>query len=259
MQKKLWFFPLTPERTSTKVRLFIFHHAGGSATAFRSFASALNVPVEIIAIQLPGRETRFTEKPYYNFHSLINNLIENFPTYHDKPFIFLGHSLGSIISFEFAHALKKNSLTFPLHLIISGTRAAHISWHRKRIHNLPDGEFIKELSYYNGIPKEILENKELISLFIPTIRADFTLSETYLYSSKIPLPCPITVLGGRDDPHASEKELSLWNLHTSNDFKQYMFKGDHFFLLKESILDVAKVVNQIITMEISKLIKGRNF
>ncbi len=117
---------------------------------------------------------------------------------------------------------------------------------------MPDPEFISKLSSYNGIPISLLENTDVLDLFIPMIRADFTISETYVYSDEPPLSCPITAFGGISDPYVFEEEISSWKSHTDNKFKYYLFKGDHFFLTKESYTEVVHTIDKIIFEEIEK-------
>lgn len=245
-----WFFPLTPNIQSAKLRLFTFHYAGGSASIFRPWVQDINSSIEIISIQLPGRETRFTETPFYDLKSLIEDLLKNFPIYFDKPFIFFGHSIGSFISFEFARILRRKKYPLPQHLIISGARAPHLPLRRKKLHNLPEKEFVSELFSYNGIPSALLEDKDILNLFIPMIRADFTVSETYHYIEEDSLKCPISAFGGTEDPYVSREEISSWQSHTTAAFNPYFFKGDHFFFTKDSYQEVVHTVGKIIFDEI---------
>jgi len=234
------------------MRLFCFHYAGGSASVFRPWVKDLIAPVEIIGIQMPGRETRFTEMPFYDLRHVIEDLITHFPVYFDKPFIFFGHSVGARISFELTRALRKKGYPLPQHLIVSGANPPHLPLRRKRIHHLPDSEFISELSSYNGIPMILMENKELLSLFTPTLKADFSISETYAYLEEAALSCPISVFGGIEDPYVATEDLSGWQSQTCIEFEKYLFKGDHFFLTKESYLETTKAVDQIILSEIER-------
>ena len=61
----------------------------------------------------------------------------------------------------------------PRHLIVSGAGAPQISLEREHIHDLSDSQFIEELKNIMEYPLSILENKELITLFLSIIRADF--------------------------------------------------------------------------------------
>ena len=46
------------------------------------------------------------------------------------------------------------------------------------------------------------------------LRADFELDETYFYTEKRKIRCQITILGGKEDPEASEEELKEWKEYT---------------------------------------------
>lgn len=64
------------------------------------------------------------------------------------------------------------------YLFISGSRIPSIP-EPKPIYHLPDEAFKRELGRFEGTPKEILENQELLDFFLPMLRADFTMDETY--------------------------------------------------------------------------------
>jgi surfactin synthase thioesterase subunit len=102
------------------------------------------------------------------------------------------------------------------------------------MHGLADAAFVAELNRrYGGIPAEILEQPELMALFIPILRADLTALETYLPARRAPLSCPITAFGGADDRLTPLEHLEAWRGETSGAFRVRMFAGDHFFLNPE--------------------------
>ena len=94
----------------------------------------------------------------------------------------------------------------------------------------PDPDFIKKINQLNGTPKEILQDKELMKLLLPILRADFSVLETYNYAPRQPFNFPITALGGFNDPEANETELVAWCQQTNQSFQHYLFPGDHFFI-----------------------------
>nr|WP_230968255.1 thioesterase domain-containing protein [Nostoc sp. WHI] len=75
-----------------------------------------------------------------------------------------------------------------------------------------------------------MENEQLLQLFLPCLRADFTMLETYAYTSKMPLDCPISVFGGLQDKAIRVDDLEAWREQTCSSFNLQMFSGDHFFL-----------------------------
>jgi medium-chain acyl-[acyl-carrier-protein] hydrolase len=86
------------------------------------------------------------------------------------------------------------------------------------------------LERLNGTPREVLANAELREFFVPMLRADFAVCDTYSYVPDLPLKCPVTVLGGSEDDQVSDMELGGWTEQTTGDFRLYSLPGDHFFI-----------------------------
>jgi medium-chain acyl-[acyl-carrier-protein] hydrolase len=235
-----------------EIRLFCFHCAGGGASFFRSWVKNLSSSVEIIGIQLPGREGRFLEKPYYYLEEAIHSLMSVLPSYLGIPFIFFGHSLGALLAFESARALRVGGYPLPCHLIVSGAKGPHLPSQKKKIHHLKDTDFISEVLSYNGIPALFLNNTELLDLFIPTMKADFAMLENYSYRNDTPLECPISSFGGMDDPYVGINELSSWVTQTIDGFECHTFEGDHFFLENRSEKGVLRIIDSIIYRYLQK-------
>lgn len=240
-----WLTCFTPNPTAT-LRLFCFPYAGGSAPAFREWSTLLP-NAEIIALQYPGRGARMMEPPKQSLPEVAEGVYEAILPYLNKPFAFFGHSLGTLVAFEVTRLLRKNGHPLPQHLFISARKAPHMPRGADRLmHNLPENEFIEELKHYNGTPKEILENKDLMELVLPVLRADFRVNETYEYREEPALNIPLTAFTGLEDPRATVEDMAQWSLHTSSAFTHQTFQGDHFYLnplQQELIASIAKHLN----------------
>jgi medium-chain acyl-[acyl-carrier-protein] hydrolase len=215
-------------RPSASRRLFCFHHAGGAATAYRRWVSLLPRNLELICIQLPGRENRFREPFARDVESLVESLAESIVSHLDRPFVFFGHSMGALVAFELARLLEEQGKPSPTHLAVSACPAPHLPDRRKLSH-LEDSSLLEEIQRMGGSPKEFFENEELRELLLPILRADFRLCDTYRYREGPPLACSITALGGEDDPWADQDDLTAWAGHTVADFTLKVFPGDHFY------------------------------
>src|SRR5262249_13433610 len=224
-----WFTNFNPDKNAS-VRLFCFPYAGAGAMVYRRWRPALPPGVEGLAAQLPGREIRLKEKPYTNLLALVEALAGAIDRYLDKPFAFFGHSMGALTSFELAHLLRERCGVEPLHFFVSGCSAPHMRENGPLIYNLPDDKLVEELRRLNGTPQEVLEHAELLPLMLPLLRADFEVCDTYVYSEKRPLHCPMTVFGGFEDPDVTEQRLKGWREHTAGTFSLELLPGDHFFL-----------------------------
>lgn len=228
------------------IRLFCCHHAGGGASFFHQWSKLVGNKVELLAFQLPGRETRMEEPLFFTMEEVVESLYEEMKYLLDKPYVLFGHSLGGLVCFELIRKLKSIQKKLPIHFIASACRAPHIPLRRDPIYNLSDAEFILKLREYNGIPKEMYEYmEELLEIFMPILRADFTISETYRYNQDQLFPVNITALCGKDDPTVRDADVLAWRVRTSNDFEYHELAGDHFFI--KSAQDILKnIINRII-------------
>ena len=213
-----------------RYRLFCFPYAGGGASIFNDWQAELPPEVELYALQLPGRENRFSESPQTRFKQLIETLIPIIKPYLDLPFAFFGHSLGAWVGFELIRELRRQKYPLPAHFFVSGSKAPQLIDLKPPIHRLPDDKFLAKIKSFQGTPEAVLEDSKLMELFLPALRADFAVLETYFYAGSDPLNCPITVFGGKQDTQVTTEELMAWQQQTEGEFTRQMFNGGHFFL-----------------------------
>ena len=211
-------------------RLFCLPYAGGGASIFRKWSDSLPPYVEVCPIQLPGREDRLKEPPFTHISPLVQTLTQVLRPYLSIPFAFFGHSMGALISFELARQLRAQQEPEPMHLFLSGRRAPQIRDRNPLIHTLPEPEFLEELRQLNGTPKVVLENSELMQLFLPILQADFSICGTYTYLEQPPLDCPISAFGGIEDSEETSDLIESWSAQTHSCFSLQMLPGDHFFV-----------------------------
>jgi len=210
-------------------RLFCLPHSGGSSALFHRWHEALPPAVELLAVQLPGRGIRFRETPYRNISPLLEALLVALRPQLDVPFAFFGHSLGALLAFELAHALRSDDLQ-PGVLFISACHAPQLLPTGEMLHSMPREELLVALRRINGTPAEVLVEEELLDLILPTLRADMAVYETYAYLPRAPLPYPIIACGGREDSRVTPPQLEAWREQAAGRFELHLFAGDHFYL-----------------------------
>jgi len=226
--KRSW-FQRSPT-TEARARLFCFAFAGGSAGVFRGWSKAFS-HVEIVAVQLPGRENRHRETMLVRMTDVVAELVAVLRETGDLPFAFFGYSLGSLIAFETARALRREKLALPKRLFVAASPAPeHDHARAPLVHQLSDVDLIAEMRRFGGTPDAILASRELLNLLLPIIRADFELLETYRCEAESPLEIPISAFGGIDDVEVAPHQLAEWSEQTSAGFSMRFFPGDHFFL-----------------------------
>jgi medium-chain acyl-[acyl-carrier-protein] hydrolase len=134
-----------------------------------------------------------------------------------------------LLAFEAARRLRAHD-RLPICLFASGARAPDVPRRNAPMADLPDHDFVKKLGEYQGTPREVLDNRELMELLIPLLRADFRLAEQYAYLSEPALDCPIAAIGGTADVDVTNDDLDAWRTHTGRTFTRHRVPGNHFFV-----------------------------
>jgi medium-chain acyl-[acyl-carrier-protein] hydrolase len=211
-------------------RLFLFPFAGGNANAFLPWQALLGPGLELRVAQLPGRGARLFDPPVADLDELVARLTRAVTDLADRPFLFFGHSVGALVAFEVARQLRRTGRPGPAALWVSGAEAPRTRLIRQQLHDLEEAELIEALREYSGTASEMLADRELMQLVLPGVRADFALSERYVYRSEAPLDLPISVLLGEADPFVDPDRAAGWAEESSLPVRQYRYPGAHFFL-----------------------------
>ncbi len=211
------------------MRLFCFPYAGGGASIYARWKNEFSGQIQLVAVQLPGRENRLFEPAQTRLQNLIPILINELQPHFESPFAFFGHSMGALIAFEITRELRRLERPLPSHLFLSAHRAPQLPSSKPSFHNLPDNDFIQRLRDLNGTPNEVFEDRELMDLLLPIMRADFELCETYEYRAEDSLDIPMIIYGGSNDPEVSNEELNAWRIHSHQPVQIEVLEGGHFF------------------------------
>jgi medium-chain acyl-[acyl-carrier-protein] hydrolase len=243
---KTQWIDLPGAKQGSLLRLFCFPYAGGSAQMFRAWQRFFPREVSLSPVHLPGRAQRINEPPFKRLKPLVDAVTDAMIHCLPDAFAFWGHSMGALISFEVARALRRKGRSGPLALFVSGRIAPQIPDPDPPTFCLSDPEFIARLGQLNGTPKEFLAHPELIQVFLPTIRADFELAETYMYEPEGPLACPIYAYGGMEDKDVTVDNLRAWQEQTSGKCEVRVFPGDHFFIHSSTATVISALSNDLL-------------
>lgn len=244
------------EREAPKGRLICFPYAGCAASIFRTWPDLLGDDIEVLPIQLPGRETRLSEKPCHDVEALIDTLFEVLHPYLNLPFAFFGHSMGTFLCYELQLKIKKELGKDAVRFFVSGGSPPNTTARLLNIARLPDKEFVDTLVEHGGIPQLIVENPDFLSFFVPIIRNDFILMESYLFKPSAPLNTPLTLLGGTRDQMISEERLKGWEEFTALECELHMFDGGHFFINEYTKEIVTLIKNQLVLQSNADFVKS---
>ncbi|MGF1515656.1 MAG: thioesterase II family protein [Elainellaceae cyanobacterium] len=241
-----WIFCPQP-KPNASLRLFCIPYAGAGASVFRgwSFEKLTGDDIEVCALRLPGREIRLREPVFNSLQPLIASITSNVLPYLDRPYVCFGHSVGALICFEWMRSLRDQGVPLPLRLFVSARQAPQIPMHPPWSYSLCDHDLKMELRRYSGTPEAVLQNDELMSAILPTLRADLEINETYIYTAEEPLDCPISAFGGLLDEKVNPQSIEAWRSQTSQAFKARFFREGHFFIKQETDSILEAIVHDI--------------
>jgi medium-chain acyl-[acyl-carrier-protein] hydrolase len=139
--------------------------------------------------------------------------------------------MGALLGYELARKIAASSHPKPDQLFLSGMNPPHIKDEAKMYHLLPDDEFKKKILNIGGTPPEVFEHQELLEIFIPLLRADFRILETYKFIiDNSVLDCPITLFYGAGDEEVASQTMNEWQRYTRSSCQLHQYEGGHFFI-----------------------------
>jgi len=231
----------TPRR-----RLFCLPFAGGGPSTYRLWPKSLPNDVEVVVIVLPGRDPRTraasSARPPGTMAELIPpsiDAIEELQTLSPLPFSIFGHSMGATVAYEITVELERRAessttqatAATPAHLFVSGRRPPDELHEGDRIHDLADEPFLDSMQrHYGGVPEAVRREPELLALFLPALRADVKVFETYTQLTDRRVMCPVRVYGGDDDRRPKPALLPGWQRVAEREISIRTFPGNHFYL-----------------------------
>lgn len=239
----LW--DLRPRQGSEGPSLLVLPHAGGDARSYARWADRLPRSTGLLVAQYPGRGSRFADDLPESVDDLATPLV---PLLTASPgdLVVLGHGLGALVAFEVARRLSEIGRA-PLALIGSACRAPFLPHPSPvRPESLDDEALLEVVRARGGTGRALLDEPELRAL--PSIRAEFAADDAYQRPDALrALDCPVTVLGGEDDPVVPVGDLVEWNRVTEAWTRIETVPGGHFYF-DESEESTARFLRSVLSV-----------
>ena len=96
-------------------------------------------------------------------------------------------------------------------------------------YTLSDEGFLGALRQSRVTPPTLLANERLVQMFLPALKRDAELHETYEYHSPRAVDMPVTALFGTNDTSVTRAEVEAWQHVTRRSCRVRESAGDHFF------------------------------
>src|SRR5882672_4710824 len=159
-----------PRRVGCRLSLVCLPHAGGSASAYRSWRQCLPDRVSLLAVQYPGHQGPWADPLCVTFEELVASLTPELARSVSSEFVLFGHSFGALVAFELAHALRRTNGLGLRHLFVSGCRPPDVAARWPAVHDWPDKRLLDYLVGLGGVPAQLLSERALIDMWLPIVR-----------------------------------------------------------------------------------------
>ncbi|MEZ0095329.1 thioesterase II family protein [Streptacidiphilus sp. EB129] len=216
------------QRDEDRPTVLCIPYAGGAARVFADLARALPQAVTV-PLELAGRGMRMREPASSDLGTVVEDLARQTALHTSGRYLLVGHSMGAALAFEVARYWTGWGRP-PAAVVLAGRNGPGAGSKFPPIHGLETSAFLAAIRRLGGTPPQLFENPELIRLFTPLLRSDFTLSETYRPLSGAELTCPVWVCAGADDPMADRAGLLDWDQYTTGELTCELLPGAHFIL-----------------------------
>ncbi|MEH0971262.1 alpha/beta fold hydrolase [Micromonospora sp. CPCC 205546] len=208
--------------------LFCIPYSGGGAEAFAGWREALAPTVDVRVAALPGRGERFGVPLVRDMPTLVEQMAEQCESWSSEPFALLGYSFGAAVAYALTLHLQQRGRA-PRRLIAGAARAPFLPHVGPMRHQMADPALIAELVAFGATDPAVLADDELMRVYLPILRSDFEVAETYRPAEQ-KVACPLSVFGGTRDVFTPVADLKLWSRLSDRDTNVRLYEGGHFVL-----------------------------
>ncbi|MTE21414.1 alpha/beta fold hydrolase [Streptomyces sp. TRM43335] len=208
--------------------LYCLAHAGGSAMPYARWSAFLPPSVRVEPLELPGHGARIGEPLVDRVDRLVDELVSAVRP-ERGPFALFGHSFGALLAFELARRARRAG-TPPDALLVAGRNAPAEPLSHRPVHDLDDDAFVAALRRFGGMPEALVKQPGLLRMYLPALRVDLRLAETYVRTPGEPLDLPIVTFAGRRDVLTDPRGVLAWERETTAGFDLSLLPGGHFFV-----------------------------
>lgn len=197
--------------------------AGGDTSAFHSWRRA-RTDIHVVPAELPGHRVRLHESPFDSVADMAASLAEELRGVAVERIWLLGTSLGAIVAFETARALRDCNVIAGV-TVVSCPGPGLMS-ERLGVGRLARGtlEAFRQL----GGNSEATLSPDLVRVFLPSWRADMRAGRTYAGpADDEPLAVPIHVVRGDRDHFVIQDDVRDWAARTILPTHEVV-SGQHF-------------------------------
>ncbi|MER6349210.1 thioesterase II family protein [Streptomyces sp. NPDC001595] len=223
-------------RADARLRLFCFHHAGGGASFFAPWADRLPADVDVLPVQLPGREARFRERRFQDAGEAVEALDRELgPLLDEEPWAAYGHSMGALLAAALTAARLRAGGRGPETLFLGAYAAPHRTPVLPRPDEHDDAGLARALVACGGLDPLFLGREDWLRVLLPVVRDDLRICAGHRGAglpdpadARARLPVRVEAFAGADDRLVDPEGVRAWERYV-RDFRLTSVPGGHFF------------------------------
>ena len=218
--------------------LYCFAYAGSSAQIFRGWQPQLPPNVLVRPVELPGRGRRAADPLVPDYTQLVVKLAGEVAAdiaAHQQRlktpvrYACYGHSAGAAFGFGVCSRVTELLRQPPAHCFLAAGPAPHLP--RKQRSMMSDAALTAELRALLATPSHVVGSTQVLSNFLPILRADCAAHESADRDSHRRLDCPLTLFAACDDALPGDA-VWAWLGYTIHPVRQVVLQGGHFSVLQ---------------------------
>jgi surfactin synthase thioesterase subunit len=217
-----------PQETGDWLRLFCLHHAGGAASSFNGWAAELGPPVDVLPVQLPGREGRVAEPRPRDMAALVEELAAHLGPHLRPPYVLYGHSMGALVSYALVLALQERGLPLPERLVVGAYPAPDEHRFMADVPAMPLDDLARLLVRIGGMSQMVLGYPDWRDAAVALVREDLRLCHSFEPEGE-GVRCALHAFAGESDTLMTPAEAEGWGRYTEGPFRLHRLPGGHFF------------------------------
>lgn len=207
--------------------MICFPSAGSSATAFKPWIAQVPASIELFAVQFPGRQKRIREAPMRDLRMAVKALLPAIAPFSGPDTVFVGDCTGALVAYEAIRGLVASGIHPPKHFLVSCCRAPDLRPRHGPLHSLDESALIAQMRQLSFAPEWLLKDAATLRWFLPVLRCDFELAESYIDQVGDPLAVPITAVAGTRDRITPQSDVAAWRRYTVSRFDFAPMSGGH--------------------------------
>lgn len=233
-----------------KINFLCFTYPGGSASNFATWKRKIDPSINLIPILYPEREIRKNDMMEETFALFIKDFVEENEALFKIPYAFFGYCGGAVLAYEASIKVRELYGREPVWGMIASSEAPE--YLRDSLVAFPNKDAKKDIiEYLLGLgmfDESVLKSNMFLDYYIPLLKADCKMLDTYVHQEHKKLKCDFDILFGEDDTTVKYEKAQKWRDVTNGEARVQMCKGGHFFVDQQKDF-VCSLINERLLRE----------